>query len=161
MVDALVRNAHLPLKVSPATAFTEEIGATLEDDYIRMQASSLFAALALALIAFGLYGLMAYTVARRTREIGIRAAMGASTGRIVILILRQSVRLVAIGIVIGIPGAVAAIRALSGIVFGLPQVDLVSLSAAAALLAAVGAAASFVPAWRAAHLSPVQALRVQ
>jgi predicted permease len=161
MVDALVRNAHLPLKVSPATAFTEEIGATLEDDYIRMQASSLFAALALALIAFGLYGLMAYTVARRTREIGIRAAMGASTGRIVILILRQSVRLVAIGIVIGIPGAVAAIRALSGIVFGLPPVDLVSLSAAAALLAAVGAAASFVPAWRAAHLSPVQALRVQ
>jgi hypothetical protein len=161
MVSALVRNAHLPVKVLPATAFNDEIGATLEDDYIRMQASTLFAALALGLIASGLYGLMAYTVARRTREIGIRAAVGASTARIVVLILRQSIRLVAVGVVIGIPGAVAVMRALSKIVFGLPPVDPVSLSMAAALLAVVGVAASFVPAWRAAHLDPVQALRVQ
>jgi hypothetical protein len=161
MVRARIRDAHLPLKVQSATALNDEIGATLADDHIRMQASSLFGGLALALIASGLYGLMAYTVAQRTREIGIRTAVGASTSSIMVLVLRQSLRLVAIGIVVGIPGAVAAMRALSGIVFGLPPVDFASLGIAAALLAIAGAAASFVPAWRAAHLDPMQALRIQ
>ena len=161
MVRARIRDAHLPLKVQSATALNDEIGATLADDHIRMQASSLFGGLALALIASGLYGLMAYTVAQRTREIGIRTAVGASTSGIMILVLRQSLRLVAIGIAIGIPGAVAVMRALSGIVFGLPPVDFASLGIAAALLAIAGTAASFVPAWRAAHLDPMQALRIQ
>ena len=161
MVSALVRNSHLPLTVMPATALNDEIGASMDNDYIRMRASTLFAGLALALIAFGLHGLMAYTVARRTREIGIRSAVGASTARIMGLVLRQSFRLVAVGIGIGIPGALAVMRALSGMVFGLPLVDYVSLSIAAGVLAITALAASFVPAWRAAHLDPVQALRVQ
>jgi predicted permease len=161
IVRARIRDAHLPLKVQSATALNDEIGASLSDDRIRMQASSLFGGLALALIVSGLYGLMAYMVAQRTREIGIRAAVGASTSSIMALVLRQSFRLIAVGTVIGIPGAVAVMRALSGIVFGLPPVDFASLGIAAALLAVAGAAASFVPAWRAAHLDPMQALRVQ
>jgi predicted permease len=161
MVNAQVHNAHLPLQVMAATALNDEIGASMANDYIRMRASTLFGGLALALIAFGLHGLMAYTVARRTREIGIRAAVGAGTARIMILVLGQSFRLVAVGIAIGIPGAMAVMRALSGMVFGLPPVDFVSLGMAASLLAIAAAAASFVPAWRAAHLDPVQALRVQ
>jgi len=100
-------------------------------------------------------------VARRTREIGIRAAAGAGTAGIVALVMRQSLRLVGIGIVLGIPGAVAVMRAVSGIVYGLPPVDVASLAIGAGLLVAAGAAASFVPAWRAAHLDPMQALRVQ
>jgi ABC-type antimicrobial peptide transport system permease subunit len=111
-----------------------------------MMASSLFGGLALLLIASGLYGLMAYTVAQRTREIGIRTAVGASASGIMVLVLRQSLRLVAVGIVVGIPGAVAAMRALNRIVFGLPPVDFASLGIAAALLAIAGVAASFVPA---------------
>jgi predicted permease len=161
VVRARIRDAHLPLTMQSATALNDEIGASLADDYIRMQASSIFGGLALALIASGLYGLMAYTVARRTREIGIRAAVGASTLGIMVLVLRHSFRLVAVGILIGIPGAVAAMRALSGIVYGLPPVDFASLGIGAALLLIAGAAASFVPAWRAAHLDPMQALRVQ
>ncbi len=77
------------------------------------------------------------------------------------LVLGQSLRMVGIGVALGIPGAIAAMRALSGIVFGLPKVDVVSLSFAAAVLAATAIAASFIPAWRAAHLDPVQALRMQ
>jgi predicted permease len=161
VVRARIRDAHLPLTMQSATALYDEIGVSLADDYIRMQASSIFGGLALALIASGLYGLMVYTVARRTREIGIRAAIGASTLGIMVLVLRHSFRLVAVGIVIGIPGAVAVMRALSGIVFGLPPVDFASLGIGAALLLIAGAAASFVPAWRAAHLDPMQALRVQ
>jgi len=161
IVRARIRDAHLPLEIQSATALDDEIGASLKDDYIRMQASGLFATLALALIASGLYGLMAYTVARRTREIGIRAAVGASAGRIMLLVLRQSLRFVAIGIVIGIPGAVAVLRLLSRIVFVLPPVDLASLSIAAALLILSGLAASFIPAWRAARLDPMRALRVE
>ncbi|HEV2445700.1 MAG TPA: ABC transporter permease, partial [Candidatus Sulfopaludibacter sp.] len=158
---ARIREARLPLKVESATALNGEIGASLADDYIRLQASSLFGLLALALIASGLYGLMAYTVARRTREIGIRAAVGASTASLIGLVLRQSLRLVGVGIAIGIPGAVAAVRALSKIVFGLPPIDYASLAIGAALLAIAGLAAGFLPAWRAAHLDPMQALRVQ
>jgi ABC-type antimicrobial peptide transport system permease subunit len=146
IVRARIRDAHLPLKVQSATALNDEIGATLADDHVRMMASSLFGGLALLLIASGLYGLMAYTVAQRTREIGIRTAVGASASGIMVLVLRQSLRLVAVGIVVGIPGAVAAMRALNRIVFGLPPVDFASLGIAAALLAIAGVAASFVPA---------------
>jgi ABC-type antimicrobial peptide transport system permease subunit len=145
----------------PATALSEEIGASLQNDYIRMRASTLFATLGLVLISSGLYGLMAYTVAQRTREIGIHAAIGASTFRIMALVLRQSFRLVALGIAIGIPCSMAVMRALTGLVFGLPPVDVPSLAMGAALLMLAGVAASFLPAWRAAHLDPVQALRTQ
>ena len=116
LVGARIRNGHLALKPTQPLALEDEIGASMRNDYIRMRASTLFGGLALALIAFGLYGLMAYTVARRTREIGIRAAVGASTTRIMMLVLGQSFRLIAVGIAIGIPGAVAVLRAVSGMV---------------------------------------------
>jgi hypothetical protein len=161
LAAARIANARLSLTVQSATALNDEVDASLADDYIRMQASSLFGALALVLIAFGLYGLMAYTVAQRTREIGIRTAVGAGTSAIVGLVLRQSLRLVAVGIAVGVPGAVAAVRALSGMVFGLPPVDVVSLAAGTALLGIAGLIASFLPAWRAAHLDPVRALRIE
>jgi putative ABC transport system permease protein len=107
------------------------------------------------------YGLIAYNVARRTREIGIRMAVGSSVATIVRIVVRQSLSLVAVGVLIGIPGAVLVMRALSGLVFGLPPLDYPSLAIAAALLGAAGLAASCVPAWRAAHVDPMKALRVQ
>jgi predicted permease len=161
LAAARIRDAHLPLAVRSSTRLTDEIGDTLADDYIRMQASGIFGGLALALIASGLYGLIAYNVARRTREIGIRMAVGSSAAGIVGIVVRQSLRLVALGVLIGIPGAVLVMRELSSLVFGLPPVDYPSLAIAAALLGAAGLAASCVPAWRAAHVDPMKALRVQ
>jgi ABC-type lipoprotein release transport system permease subunit len=108
------------------------------NDRLRMQASSLFGAIALLLITAGIYGLMAYSVARRTREIGIRMAIGSALAAIV--------RLVLIGILIGIPGAVAVMKAVGGMLFGLPPIDPVSLGAAALSLSLTGTAASVAPA---------------
>ncbi len=164
-VAALVRNrireARLPMSVESVSALEDAIGASLVNDRLRMQASSLFGALALLLIAAGVYGLMAYSVVRRTREIGIRMAVGSSSGKIVRLVMAESLRLVWIGIGVGLPGAVAVMKGISTMVFGLSPVDLASLGIAALILAATGAAAAAVPAWRAAHLDPVEALRVQ
>ena len=106
VVRARIHDAHLPLKVQSATALNDEIGATLADDHPYAGFESLRRP-RMALIASGLYGLMAYTVAQRTREIGIRTAVGASTASIMVLVLRQSLRLVSTGIIVGIPGAVA------------------------------------------------------
>jgi ABC-type antimicrobial peptide transport system permease subunit len=126
-----------------------------------MQVSSLFGALALLLIIVGLYGLMAYSVVRRTREIGIRMAVGSAPAGIVRLVLNESMRLVLFGVIVGIPGAVAFTKAASSMLFGLSPVDPASLALAAFVLATTGIAASAAPAWRAAHLDPVSALRVE
>ena len=107
-----------------------------------MQASSLFGAIALLLIAAGIYGLMAYSVARRTREIGIRMAIGSEPADTVWLMLKESLRLVAIGIAIGVPGAVAVMKTVGGMVFGLSPIDPVSLGAAVLVLSLTGIAAS-------------------
>jgi putative ABC transport system permease protein len=104
---------------------------------------------------------MAYSVARRTREIGIRMAVGSAPVGIVRLVLNESLRLVLSGVIIGIPGAVGLTKAISSMLFGLSPVDPASLALAAFVLAIAGLAASAAPAWRAAHLDPVNALRVE
>lgn len=126
-----------------------------------MEGSSTFGGLALVLAAFGLYGLMSYGVAQRTHEIGVHMALGLTPQGVMALVLRQSMRVVAAGILIGGVGAVGVTRWLAGVAFGIPRLDLVSLGTAAATLAVVGLRASFVPAWRAAHLDPASSLRVE
>jgi ABC-type antimicrobial peptide transport system permease subunit len=153
LVRARIRAQSLPVVVESAQTLEDAIGASMLNDRLRMQASSLFGAIALLLITAGIYGLMAYSVARRTREIGIRMAIGSAPAAIV--------RLVLIGILIGIPGAVAVMKAVGGMLFGLPPIDPVSLGAAALALSLTGTAASVAPAWRAARLDPVRALRVE
>jgi ABC-type antimicrobial peptide transport system permease subunit len=161
MLQSRIRAGHLPVTVQSASTLQDEIAATLYSDRLRMQASSLFGALALLLIIVGLYGLMAYSVVRRTREIGIRMAVGSAPAGIVRLVLNESMRLVLFGVIVGIPGAVAFTKAASSMLFGLSPVDPASLALAAFVLAITGIAASAAPAWRAAHLDPVSALRVE
>jgi predicted permease len=161
LVRSRIRDGHLPLSVESATALEDQIGASLLNDRLRMQASSLFGALALLLIAAGIYGLMAYAVVRRTREIGIRMAVGSSSAGILRLVLNDSLRLVLCGVILGLPGSLAVMKVASSMVFGLPPVDLASLGIAALVLTATAIVASTAPAWRAAHLDPVEALRVQ
>jgi ABC-type antimicrobial peptide transport system permease subunit len=119
-----------------------------------------FAAFALFLACIGLHGVTAYAVARRTREIGLRIALGAPRGNVLWLIVRQVVIVTAIGLALGIPLAVAAARAAASLLYGVTPIDPLSLVAATAVMALVAALAAYVPARRAAGLEPLAALRV-
>lgn len=164
-VAALVRSRiaelHLPVSVEKAAPLEEAIADSMLNDRIRMQASGVFGILALLLITAGIYGLMAYSVALRTREIGIRMAVGSHPAGIVRMVLRQGVRLTLAGVILGLPAALAVMKAVSGLVFGLAPLDWASVALAALVLCVTGIVASTAPAWRAAHLDPVEALRVQ
>ncbi|HUB79507.1 MAG TPA: ABC transporter permease [Bryobacteraceae bacterium] len=120
-----------------------------------------FAALALLLGVVGLYGVIAYSVSQRSREIGIRMALGAQTGSVYRLILREAGWLTAVGIAIGIGGAVGAATLMRDLLFGVRTWDLATLACVAALLGAASLAASLLPARRAAAVNPVDALRAE
>jgi predicted permease len=161
LVREQIRVERLRAAVYSSSALADDIGASYRQDRIRMLATSIFGLLALSIITAGIYGLMAYSVARRTREIGVRMAVGSTSARIVRLVLAESSRLLLLGILIGVPGALAVMKALSGMVFGLSPVDGVSVAVAVLILAGVGVAASAGPALRASRLDPVRALRME
>ena len=120
-----------------------------------------FGGLGLALSAIGLYGLLAFSVARRRREIAIRMALGADARRLARSVLRRGVALVAAGAALGAAAVVATARFVATLLFGVPAVDPVTLIGAAGLLFAVAAMASYLPARRAAAVDPVAALRTE
>jgi predicted permease len=120
-----------------------------------------FGLAALALAATGIYGVLAGSVTERMREIGVRAALGATRGDILALIIRQGMTLTALGIVIGLSGAVAASQLLVTLLFGVSRLDLVTYLDVIALLAGVSAIACSVPAWRAAQVDPSITLRAE
>jgi predicted permease len=121
--------------------------------------SSFFGLLALALVCIGLYGVMSYTVARRTHEIGVRIALGAQSGDLLRMVLRESLLLVSTGTLIGLAAAWATTRLIAGMLFGLTPNDPLTLALATLLLLAVAAWASWLPARRAARVDPLVALR--
>jgi len=120
-----------------------------------------FAMVALVLAATGIYGVLSGSVTERMREIGVRAALGASRSDILGLILRQGLTLTAVGIAIGIAGAVAATRALITLLFGVSALDPLTYTAVVMLLVAVSAIACGVPAWRASRVDPSITLRAE
>ena len=120
-----------------------------------------FALVALVLAAIGMYGVLSGGVTERTREIGIRAALGASRGNILALVVRQGMTLAGLGIAIGLVGAAVASQALSTLLFGVSHLDPVTYLGVIALLLAVSATACWIPAWRAAQVDPAITLRAE
>jgi ABC-type antimicrobial peptide transport system permease subunit len=113
------------------------------------------------LACLGLYGVMACNAARRTHEIGIRLALGATRAEVLGMVLRESLVMILAGIGIGIPAALAATRLLSARLFGVSAADPVSILVAVVAIASFGALAGFLPAHRASRVDPVVALRVE
>jgi len=120
-----------------------------------------FATVALVLAAGGIFAAMLYTVGRRRHEMGVRAALGADGGNLVLLILRQSAGVTVVGLAMGIGGALFATRVLRSMLFGISPTDTLTLIAVAATMGVVAIAASLVPAWRAAGVDPLEAMRAE
>ena len=118
-----------------------------------------FGALATLLAAIGLYGVMSYAVARRTREIGLRMALGADAGSVVWMVMREVVMMAVIGLAVGLPLAVASGRLISSLLFGVSPADPVTLAAATGFLLTVALLAGYVPAGQATRVDPMRALR--
>jgi len=144
-----------------ARTVEETSDQALAEDRTTAMLSTLFAGLALALAGIGLFGLMSCAVTRRTREIGIRMAVGAQQGKILRLILRESVLLSVMGILVGVPCSIAAMRLIAHVLFGIAPGDPLTFMLAAATLLAVGAVAGYWPARRAAKIDPMVALRCE
>jgi putative ABC transport system permease protein len=135
------------------------MGNALAQPRFRTALLSLFAMIALILASIGTYGVIAYSVTQRTREIGVRMALGAQPAQVLGMILRQGACLSALGILIGVAGALSATRAVSSLLFATSPTDAVTFTAVIVVLIGVSLCASFVPARRAMRVNPVEALR--
>jgi predicted permease len=142
-----------------ARTMEEQIGTSLLPQRVAGGVLSLFGMVALTLAAIGLYGVVAYSVASRSREIGVRVALGARRRDVLRLVLTQGVTLVLIGLALGIPAAWAVTRLLSSFLIGATASDVIAFGGASLLLAATALLASWIPARRAASVDPVAALR--
>jgi len=137
----------------------ERLADSLAPQRFHLLLIGIFAAIAMVLAAVGVYGVMSYVVTRRTREIGIRMAMGAQPGHVLRLVLAESMALAAVGVVAGIGGAWALTRYLHSMLYGVTALDNATCAIMAVVLAAIAITASFVPASRAARIDPMTALR--
>jgi putative ABC transport system permease protein len=126
-----------------------------------MAVLGLFAALALSLGAIGIYGVLSHAVARRTREFGIRMALGAGRRQITAIVLGPPVRIVLVGLAIGMVSALLATRLMQGLLFGVSATDPMTYAGVAAVVCIVGIAACMLPLWRALTADPVKALRAE
>ena len=139
----------------------EEIGRSLLRERLVATITALFGGLALVLAAIGLYGVLSYGVTRRTRELGIRIAIGATRESILWLVLREAGWVLGVGIAVGLGAAWALGRIVSSLLFGVGPTDLVSVAVAVAVLTAAGTLAAWIPARRASKVDPILALRYE
>ena len=162
IVEALrkaVADVSPALLVDRITATAEQVDQNLRQERIVAQVTGGLGLLALALASFGLFGVMSYNVARRTGELGVRFAIGATRVQVLWMVLRESIVLALTGLAIGIPAVLVASRLVSGLLFGVAPNDPATIAAAVAVLIGVATLAGLVPAWKASRVDPIVALR--
>jgi putative ABC transport system permease protein len=157
-VRAEVRAIDALVPVSPARTFAELRSGKIAGERFNALLVGAFGALALLLVAVGIYGVMAFATAQRKREIGVRMALGATAAAVLGQVLGSAVRLVGAGLGIGLIAALPVTRLLGGMLYGIEPIDAGSFIAAAAIMAAVGVLAALLPARRAARVQPLTAL---
>lgn len=150
-------DANVP--VYDMRTLTEQMEISLLTERMLAVLSTVFGGLATLLAALGLYGVMAYMVARRTREIGIRMALGAGQGSVMWMVLRETLTLAAIGVAIGLAGAYSVTRLIQAQLFGVQPTDLLTMAGASLGIAGITALAGYIPARRATGIDPMRALR--
>jgi ABC-type antimicrobial peptide transport system permease subunit len=160
-INAVVRRLDPNLPVTLMKTLDQQVRDNTFLDHMMTTLSSLFAGLATLLAAVGLYGVLAYTVSQRTREIGLRMALGAAPGRVRAMVLRQVGWMIVIGGAIGLAGAVALGRQAGSLLYEMKGTDPVVLAVSAAALSAVALMAGLIPAHRASQVDPMHALRDQ
>ena len=158
---AVLKATSSHLMVRKSTTLVERVAQATTRERMLLRLASGFGALAILLAAVGLYGTLAYAVTRRTREIGVRLALGAQRGMVVRLVMRESLVIIAGAILAGIPLSLGAGYVLRGFLFGVEAYDATALIASCAALAVVGVLAAFAPAYRASRVDPMLALKYE
>ena len=161
MVRGELTQMDREVPLSQVTTLSRALDATVAAPRMRANLLGLFAALAMVLAAIGVYGVVAYMVGQRTQEIGVRRALGAKAADVMMMLIREAMRPVAVGIVIGVAGAYTMTRLLAAMLFEISATDVTTYVAACAVLAVAALVASIVPARRALGVDPITAVRGQ
>jgi ABC-type antimicrobial peptide transport system permease subunit len=164
-VDALIRRTLAEvdpnLTVMDLRSFDAQVAGNFNEERLVAQLTSLFGILSLILASVGLYGVMSYFVARRTSEIGIRMALGATRSSVVAMVMRGALWQILIGLVLGIPAALYAGYLMKSLLYGVGSYDVSAIAGAPLMLLICASAAGFIPARRAASIDPMKALRTE
>jgi ABC-type antimicrobial peptide transport system permease subunit len=139
----------------------EEVKDNLTQPRLIARLTAIFGVLALTLACLGLYGVMSFTMQRRTSEVGVRLALGSTRSTVLLLVMRETLLLTGVGVMVGLVMAIVGMRMATSFLFGLSPDDPPTIALATGVLLLASAIAGFVPAWRAAHIEPVQALRTE
>jgi putative ABC transport system permease protein len=158
-VRALARRIDPNQPITGIQTMEQNVAKSISERRFRTVLLGIFAAIALVLAAIGIFGVMAYSVAQRTREFGLRVALGGSRGRLLQLVLAQGARLTLLGVAIGIGASFLAMRYLSTMLFNVRPYDALTLLEVATGLVVVSLSACYILAWRATRISPGEALR--
>jgi predicted permease len=160
-IRRLVRQADPRLPILSLRTMDDQVNRSLSTERLLATLSGSFGVLALVLSLIGLYGVMSFVVTRRTREIGIRLALGATGASTIRLVMRDAVVMIAIGMAIALPCVAALGKLVQSQLFGITATDPTTVAAAALVLAACALAAAIIPAWRASNVNPTDALRLE
>jgi putative ABC transport system permease protein len=160
-VRAVIKQIDKEQYVAAIQPMTKLVAESISRRRFNTMLTGLFAVVALLLASVGIFGVLNYTVAQRTQEIGLRVALGAQTRDVLRLILGQGVRLVMFGVVLGLVASLALTRVLAGMLFGVTPTDPLTFVAITALLTVVALLACYVPARRATKVDPLVALRYE